>query len=331
VSASLDVVWAASLSAADGADYDRFVRESSAGHYAQTRAWARVARETRPSVVRYFLAREAEDVVGAALVVRTALGPLPLPVATVDRGPVVRHPGDLARVGSALASAALARGVLRLSVMPYWTGDDAAAATRSLSVAGFHDVQRPDGAHAETLRIDLGATTDEGLVGRGQERLRRRVAQATRAGAVARRGTHADFERHRVLTAEMMRAQNRSTRSRAHDDALWTDMLADGSRGALFVCAHEGRTVATVIVLRHGDVAVYAQGATTLEPSKISKSVPALLAAIAWSRDAGCRAFDLGGIPAEDDTDDKRRRIAHLKLDFAHEPVRLVRQHARLF
>jgi hypothetical protein len=281
--------------------------------------------------VRYFLARDAGRVVGAALVVRTALGPLPVPVATVDRGPVVRRPTDLARVASALASAARVRGVVRLAVMPYWTDADAEEATRSLLAAGFSDVQRPEGAHSETLRIDLGATADSALLGPGRERLRHRFTQATRAGAVARRGERADFECHRLLTAGMMHAQKRSTRSAAHDDALWTDMLADGSKGALFVCEHQGRIVATVVVLRHGDVAVYAQGATTLDPSKISKSVPPLMAAIAWAREQGCRVFDLGGIPAGDDDDDKRRRIAHLKLDFADAPVRLVRQHARLF
>ena len=298
MSPSLEVVWASSLSAADGEDYNRFVNESAAGHYAQTRAWARVARETQPSVVRYFLARDAGRVVGTALVVRAALGPLPLPVATVDRGPVVGRPGDIERVASSLASTARAHGVIRLAVMPYWAGEDGTSASRGLVLAGFHDVQRPHGAHADTLRIDLEATTAEALVGPGQERLRRRLAQATRAGAVARRGTRLDFERHRLLTAQMMQAQGRSTHSAAHDDALWKDMLADGARGALFVCEQGGRTVATVVVLRHGNVAVYAQGATTAEPSKISKSVPPLLAAIAWARDAGCRVFDLGGIPA---------------------------------
>ncbi len=329
--ASLEVVWAPSLSAADGDDYDRFVRESAGGHYAQTRAWARVAREMRPSVVRYFLAREAGRVIGTALVLRTALGPLPLPVATVERGPVVRRPEDLERVAAVLARTARAHGVVRLAVMPYWTGDAAAAATRSLELSGFHDIQRADGAHAATLRIDLATTTDTALVGPGRERLRRRIAQTARARAVAKRGTRADFDEHRRLTAQMMRAQDRRSRAAGYYDALWTQMLEGGSRGALFVCEHEGRTVATVVTLRHEGVALYAEGATTLEPSHISKSVPPLLSAIRWARDEGCHVFDLGGIPTAEDTDEKRRRIAHLKLDFAEAPVRLVRQHARTF
>jgi hypothetical protein len=127
----------------------------------------------------------------------------------------------------------------------------------------------------------------------------------------------------------MMAAQGRGVRGAPHDEALWSDLVAAGDRGALFVCEHEGRVVATVVALRDRRVAVYAHGATTLAPSRISKSLPPLLAAIAWARERGCRSFDLGGVPGADDLDAKRRRIAHLKLDFTRTKVRLVREHAR--
>jgi Acetyltransferase (GNAT) domain len=328
----LDVVWKRSLLANDRDDYDRFVAEATSGHYAQTRAFEAVVRASRPSIVRYFLARDAGRVVGAALVVRAALGPLGLPSAVVERGPVCRDVGDLARVSLALVRTARRHGIVRLSVMPYWADEAGDAARNALVSAGFRDSQRPDGAHARTLRIDLVHTTDEGLLSApGQERLRRRSTQAVRAGAMARPGTRLDLDMHRLLTEKMMRAQGRSRRSVAYYDALWAHVLDQTQRGALFVCEHEERTVATVLVLRHGGIAVYAEGATTLEPSPITKSVPPLLAAVRWARAEGCHTFDLGGIPLEDDTDSKRRRIAHLKLDFARVPVRLVHEHTRLF
>jgi CelD/BcsL family acetyltransferase involved in cellulose biosynthesis len=129
----------------------------------------------------------------------------------------------------------------------------------------------------------------------------------------------------------MMRAQGKSRRRASYYDALWARMLTRATRGALFVCELDGQIVATVVVLRHGKTAVYAQGATTLTASRISKSVPPLLAAVHWARDEGCHTFDLGGIPLEEDDDSKRRRIEHLKLDFARTPVRLVREQTRLF
>jgi len=53
------------------------------------------------------------------------------------------------------------------------------------------------------------------------------------------------------------------------------------------------------------------------------------MAAVRWAREQGCHTFDLGGIPGPEDLEPKRRRIAHLKLDFARTPVRLVPEHAR--
>ena len=54
-----------------------------------------------------------------------------------------------------------------------------------------------------------------------------------------------------------------------------------------------------------------------------------MMAAVRWARDEGCTTFDLGGIPMEGDTDEKRAQIAQFKFDFAKERVSLVRQHAR--
>jgi lipid II:glycine glycyltransferase (peptidoglycan interpeptide bridge formation enzyme) len=332
--APLDIVWTRSLLGADRDDYDRFVAGAASGHYAQTRAWEAAAQTTRPSVVRYFLARERDRgrVVGAALVLHSSLGPLRLPTARVERGPVCADPRDVARVAAALAKSARRSGILKLRVMPYWAGDDAVLATRALTEAGFRDSQRPDGSHARTLRIDLlGASDDAFLKGSDKERLRKRWRQAERESLLARRGTREDLGKHRELLHAMMRAQGKSRRSAGYYDALWKGMLRDGSRGALFVCKKGEEVLGTVVVLRHGGLAVYAEGATSVAPSRASKSVPALLAAIRWAREEGCSTFDLGGIPAPDDLDPKRRSIARLKLDFAREPVMLVREHTRIF
>jgi hypothetical protein len=330
--ASLDIVWMRSLSTADGDDYDRFVAEASSGHYAQTRAWEAAVRAARGSTARYFLAREHGRVVGAALVARDAVGRLSLPTARVERGPVCRTAADVARVTLALARAARYRGILRLKVMPYWAGEPAAVATRALAEAGFRDCQRPDGAHARTLRIDLrGAARDDLLRGSAKESLRKRLRKAEREGAVARLGTRADLETHRLLRRTMLRAQDKSWRSAAFYDALWAHLLEGGAGGAVLVCEAHGETLATVVVLRHGGLAVYAEGATAAGASPVTKSVPALFAAIEWARERGCHTFDLGGIPGADDRDAKRRSIARLKLDFARQPVELVREHARVF
>ena len=334
----LDVVWTSRLTSADAEAYDRFVLEAPSGHYAQARAWEPVARAARPSSVAWFLARDAGRVVAAALVLRTAIVrggvALPLPFASVDRGPVLASPADASRALLALRRTARRHGVARLTVMPYWADDQRAEVDRALSETGFTDVQTLDGAHARTVRIDVAGKDDAALLAGGErEQVRRRVRQATKAGATARRGTRADFEIHRALMGELMASQGKHARKDAWFDALWTYLEGDPTRGALFVCEHEGKVVATVVVLRHGRLATYAYGASTVAPTtaKFPKSVLPLVEAIKWARDQGCATFDLGGVPLAEDTDSKRAAIAEFKLDFAKTRVDLVREHARWF
>jgi hypothetical protein len=97
----------------------------------------------------------------------------------------------------------------------------------------------------------------------------------------------------------------------------------------MHVCEYQGRVVAACVTLRHGPLATYAWGSSVTEKLPFSKATLPLVASILWARDQGCDAFDLGGIPAEGDTDPKRTAIATFKLDFAKERVPLARQHAR--
>jgi len=83
--------------------------------------------------------------------------------------------------------------------------------------------------------------------------------------------------------------------------------------------------------LRHANMAVYVAGASILEARPFSKTALPLVAAARWARDAGCDTFDLGGVPMQGDTDEKRIAIAQFKRDFAKTPVRLVHEHARWF
>jgi peptidoglycan pentaglycine glycine transferase (the first glycine) len=331
MASSLDVLWTHSLGGADAEAFDRFVADAAGGHYAQTRAWEPVARATRPCTVRYFLARDGARVVGAALVQKTSLGPLALPFAAVDRGPVLADVDDAPRVLDALARAARRRGIVRLTVMPYWADEAADRVTRDLRAARFRDVQALDGAHTSTLRLDLEGKTDEALfAGKAREQVRYGVRQAEKAGARARPGTRVDVEEHQRLYGEQMGAQGRG-KSLAWYEALWSAMLTDPARGGFFVCEHEGRVVGTVVVLRHGRQVTYVYGATSANPPRLPKTVLPLTLAIRWARDQGAAVFDLGGVPSEEDGDPKRVAIAKFKLDFSKTRVKLVREHARWF
>jgi hypothetical protein len=320
----LQTIFTAELSPEDAAAYDEFVDAARGGAYPQARAWADVAGSYRRIRKRFFLARKGARVVGAALVVRP--GPGPLPVGIVERGPVVDAPEDLPDVLAALRRATLARGMLRLLVMPYFGGDEADAIERMLHDARFRSVQAFDGAHARTLRVDL--REKDLFAGKAGESLRRKIRQGEKAGAVARRGGRADVDALARLYTELMGAQGRGDKPRAYWDALGA-IAESGKRGAIFVAEHEGAPVSALYASRHGAIATFVVGASASVEKPFSKMVPSMTAAIRWAKDEGCSFFDMGGIPMEGDTDEKRKSIAQFKLDFAKAPVRLVGEHAR--
>jgi hypothetical protein len=320
--------WAAHLEGKDALAYDELVLRSPSGHAVQTREWAPVAAAGGPVATSFVLVEEEGRPVGAALVQRPRIAGVSLPWAWIDRGPVTGRVEDLASVTRAVALALRARGVARLRISPYWAAEEATRAEGALRADGWRDVQTFDGPHASTLRLPLaGKSQDELFAGKVREQVRWRAGQATRAGAVARRGARGDWTLLRTMHGDLMRSQGRRDKP-----AGWWEELrrfaSDDRRGALFACDHAGATIAVAAVLRHGPLAVYAWGAAVPDRLPFSKAVLPLMAAVRWARDAGCSTFDLGGIPLEGDPDPKRAAIATFKYDFDRTPVRLVREHA---
>ena len=84
-----------------------------------------------------------------------------------------------------------------------------------------------------------------------------------------------------------------------------------------------------MLVLRHGHVATFVLGASTLASRPFSKMALPLLEAMRWARDLGCTQLDLGGVPMEGDIDRKRNNIAQFKMDFTRTRVQLAGEHAR--
>jgi lipid II:glycine glycyltransferase (peptidoglycan interpeptide bridge formation enzyme) len=323
----LSVTSAADLDGVDAQEYEAFVRESPSGHASQSIEWAEVARAGAHVASRFYLARSAGRLVGVALMLRPEVAGVGLPWGWIERGPVVAHISDLRDVTEAIARAALAQGILRLRVMPYWANEDARHAEEQLRAVGFRDAYKPDGAHACTIRIDIGGKTDDELfAGNSKSQIRWRAKQAEKAGARARAGTPEDWARLRAMHRRLMESQGRNSRPPGWWSAIERFVTREG-RGALFACDFDARVVSAGVMLRHGRRATYAWGASVEDKLPFSKAIPPLIAGIRWARDLGCTCFDLGGIPLEGDDDPKRNAIALFKFDFDKRRVPLVREH----
>ena len=328
------VTWARDLSPDDARDYDAFVARAAGGHLAQARAWSAVACAGRPFAASLAIVRDAAGaVVGAAQVLRARAAGLPLPYATIERGPVVADAAAFGPVLRAIARAARRRAIARLDVMPYWDEATGGAVRAALQAGGWRSIQRPDGAHAATLRLALPRDAAAPLFATSEhKKLRQEIRYAERAGATARRGTPAELPRFVALYRAVMQEQALHAKSDAWFAALaGLDFTPAGTVG-LFFTQHAGDPVAAALTIRHGRLVTLLLAASARAPqdpaTKFARMVPALVAAIEWARARGCD-FDLGGVPMAGDDDPKRTAIAQFKRDFSKTRVELIGQHAR--
>ena|GEM_PF-928185 len=328
----LDCDWRSKLGGADALAYNEWVVNSPSGHFAQTRGWTDVASLGRPfrSVFVLVRHRASGQLLGCAHVLRCRVGPLALPYAIIDRGPVVQAPKDLSSVLPAIVHAARRRGIAYLVVMPYWAEKDCATATSALEELGFRNVQKPDGAHCATLRLAVAGRPDEGLLhGPQAAKARREMHAAQRLGVVAQRSDFEGFDLLAQLHRCAMRAQGRKWKSQDWFRAIRGAFSPGHStQAAAFVTRFEGRALAVVLAIKHGRLVTYVNGSSIHESMPFSKTTPAMLEAIKWARDEGCD-FDLGGIPAPSDVDEKRKSIAQFKFGFGGTHTNLLGAYAR--
>lgn len=315
------------LSDRDSHAFDAFVGSVPTAHYSQSRAWAMMGVVGRPMVPWYFLLRVSGEIRAAAVVRRVkGVGPLYVPSASIERGPVLAQPEDLHQALQALLRATHRAGILRLSLMPYLHGDQIKAAEGTLRALRFSSTQRLDGAHARTLRFPLEGAD------RLSKKVRAETRRAEREGASSRQASRSDLRRIAALHEQMMGAQRKQGRALPYFESLWAHVLEGGEHGRLFLCENaQGELLSFALVAAHGSRATYAMGASSAQRTPYTKMAPALLAAVAWAESAGCTEFDLGGIPMVGDTDAKRASIAEFKMQFVKDPTVLVGEHTRWF
>ena len=257
------------------------------------------------------------------------VGKLPLPIAYMERGPVVGTLSDLSPVVHSVQIQARRHGIFRLSLMPYWSGSDAQDAEHILRKLGFRNVQSNSGRHICSLRMDLTNQSVIKLDGRPLAKLRAKVSRALRAGVTSRRGTFQDIEAFQQLHTSMQRREPHQILPDRWYAGLAEFIKTSDRTSAMFVCEYEGRVVSAIVIICHGSIATYAIGASTDVPFRFSKMACAFVEAIRWAAQEGMTTFDLGGVPRAGDHDRRRTDIAQFKSLFSGQAITFVPEMVR--
>jgi lipid II:glycine glycyltransferase (peptidoglycan interpeptide bridge formation enzyme) len=146
-----------------------------------------------------------------------------------------------------------------------------------------------------TVKVPLLA--DDELLAQMHQKTRYNVRLAQRRGVKSRRGRLDEIGKFYDLMVDT------SDRNRfgIHQQQYYADFLRIfGDDAAMLFACVEGGLAAAVIVARSGDEAIYMYGASSTEHRSNGASFYLQFEAMRWAREAGCRWYDLWGIPHED-------------------------------
>jgi lipid II:glycine glycyltransferase (peptidoglycan interpeptide bridge formation enzyme) len=179
------------------------------------------------------------------------------------------------------------------------------------------DVQPPD-----TVLIDLSRSPEELLSGM-KSKWRYNIKLAEKKGvAVADEGLAALDEFYGLYTATSKR-DGIALHPKGYYRRLFE--LAAGYAGSpradirLWVARHEGQALAAIVTLFYGEEAVYLYGASGDEKRNLMPAYALQWAAMRAARDAGCKRYDLYGIPPSDDPGHPMAGLYRFKTGFGGE------------
>lgn len=240
-------------------------------------------------------ARDAPRVVAQVL-----LRPMgPFRVAYVPRGPAAA--ADLSRCEMAELTVALDRlARLRRAAIVLLEPDTHAlpvAAGGSLGWTPSSTLVQP----RRTIKVPIECS-DEALLAQMKPKTRYNVRLAQRRGVTVRLGGVADVTSfYRLLAETALRDE-----FGIHGVEYYRDMLGTfGADAALLIAEYDDDPAAAVLVVRHGPEAIYMYGASSRAHQRHMAAYLLQYTGMRWARDAGCRRYDLWGLPESDEAPDE--------------------------
>lgn len=264
---------------------------ASGGHLLQSWAWGELKSLFGWSSLRLAVSDAGRTVAGAQVLFRR-LGPVSL--AYVPRGPW----GDLRDVAvvrlllGAVHDAARRRRAIFLKLEPPLT--DEPTNLEWVAALGF----RPSAQRVQpvsTIVVDLTADLAT-ISARLKPKWRYNIGLAQRRGVTVRAAGLADVP----AWYRLMQITGRRDGFPLHPEAYYRQFLSLlGPAARLLLAEHQGVLLAGIAVTAFGPQAIYMYGASGDEHRNLMPNHLLQWEAIRWAKDAGCREYDLWGIPDE--------------------------------
>jgi lipid II:glycine glycyltransferase (peptidoglycan interpeptide bridge formation enzyme) len=174
---------------------------------------------------------------------------------------------------------------------------------------------------SSTVVLSLEATDDE-LLARMHKKHRYNIRLAARHGVKVREGDLAELERW----YELYRETAERDRIVIHTIDYYRELfrIAGTALGLrLYFAGHEQDTLAGIVVAHYNRGATYLYGASGNTKRNLMPNYALQWHAIRQARAAGCRWYDLYGIPSDgDDPDDPLHGLYRIKIGFGGETIK---------
>jgi len=276
--------------AAGAREWDAFVASRRDAHVLQTSAWGELKSRFGWAAERIAVSRGGQIAGGALVLFRR----LPLRLGTlayVPKGPIF-DPQD-AEVAKTLMAGldrlARSRRAILLKVEPDGVQFD---------LPGFrpspHAIQPP-----RTIVLDLAHGEDD-ILASMHHKTRYNIRLASKKGVTVREASRADLPAFNALMQATGARDGFAVHSPAYYEAAF-DLFVPGGHARLFVAEVESHVVAGLFAFAHGDRAWYFYGASSDAYRERMPNHALQWRAIRWARSTGCRAYDMWGIPDEEE------------------------------
>ncbi len=311
------------LEPGQAARFDEFGSAGDHASYMQTTAWVELAPSTTLRRFAYLTCEEGGRLTVTGLVRLTRLFPGRY-LAKLQRGPVFHDIEAFDRALPRIFDALRSRGACTVLMNPRWEDEGARKVEQVLAAHGMRQLAREEQVmHSTTGLVDLQRPEDE-IFGGFQKRCQRDIKRAVKKGLVVR---HAESEGEAAL---LRRRRKELAELRNIDDLGQPDLVDqwrsfnEGEKGVLLLAEAEGQVIGGLAVACEGERAVIRGGGAMPILPKLPRTHNLIWESMRILKADGCTAFDLAGMPDDEDIEEDERRRQKFKEAFNPRIVKLV-------